>query len=983
MPKWTINMELGDLDPQTVVSWKLYRRRSLLRRSNFLGSVEKTLGGLFDGSSSCASADIQLSNGTSETVILRISGSNSAETVMNELVPSIKKPSENYKFLDSSETLDKVFDATKRMIDTLAGVHPVATVAWGFLSIGFEVLKDQRDTNQTVLDLYAEMILVYEEFSKDDILQQRDRLQGIYSSLFKQTIECAIFIEGYAKKSGIGRLVTMDISEQAEKLRQAFIDLKSRLSMGYAAEAVIVTLGVQESMDVMLMRDRLRDLQPPQELGPKSKCMQGTRVATINTMVSWIAQCDGKMMWCRGLAGAGKSSLMGTLHDLLTADIGGRSRLAAFVRYDRIEYSNANKLITSIAYALGTFDVRIGMTISKVIETSRTVMTMLDLKAQFQLLLRGPLELVPDLVDEGPLVVIIDGLDECDVSDDMLAILAEGFGPKLPFMRLILSSRPVLHIAMRFEGRDRIYPLHLDTSSESVDYDIRFYLEKKFATICNDDHAFKEKCKEWNAINQLAARASGLFIWAATVARFVHACPGISRLQALLATKIPRDATEALTTLYRTALDTLVSEPGVNADIKKYVRTVLGAVLVTQMPPGMTEDVLDNVVLLGEGSPPSRHIVSMLGSVLSPQTKDSPIRLIHKSFDDFLQDQSQCGDEWFVDVTVHRKAIAEQCRLASKSFMKTWSSKSDMDIGAVPAYISRYALFGVFWYSAFDKSDIELFTSFFHHYFHPWLDIVVMDDNFLQFEITNTICQQHGMTCIPLEVDICNSVTIHQVLQGSAAFYSCLHYSGKESSLAEKVTLECMKLKSTGLFSLEPTGNNLNINGVIFVDADMEITYGFKIANTTLVPLYVSMFYFSTVTLHIEAIYQPGSEKGVDAPLCPGESWTIGYDTKQVKAIPWTPQIFPVAEREDIVVGFLKLFLLTEYLDLSAIIQQTPFTIQRSPFGSHGQSVPPSVREIPSSCHTMCVPLVAKWVKGAPRIPIGRIPFITNLQHLW
>ncbi len=43
----------------------------------------------------------------------------------------------------------------------------------------------------------------------------------------------------------------MDISEKAEKQRQAFIDLKSRLSMGYAEEAVIVTLGVQESVNVM------------------------------------------------------------------------------------------------------------------------------------------------------------------------------------------------------------------------------------------------------------------------------------------------------------------------------------------------------------------------------------------------------------------------------------------------------------------------------------------------------------------------------------------------------------------------------------------------------------------------------------------------------------------------------------------------------------------------------------------------------------
>ncbi len=262
------------------------------------------------------------------------------------------------------------------------------------------------------------------------------------------------------------------------------------------------------------MRDLLRDLQPPQKLGPKSRCMQGTRVATINAVVSWITQCNGGTMWCSGLAGTGKSSLMGTLHDLLVMDFGGRSRLAAFVRYDRIEYSEASKLITSIAYALGTFDDRIGRAISLVVQTLPSVMT-LPPSAQFQLLLRNPLESLPDLGNRGPLVVVIDGLDECDISDDMLAVLAEGFGSNLSFMRLILSSRPVHRMTTAFEGRDCIYPLHLDTSSESVNCDIRFYLEQKFATIFNDDHAFKEKCKELDAINELAARASGLFIWAA------------------------------------------------------------------------------------------------------------------------------------------------------------------------------------------------------------------------------------------------------------------------------------------------------------------------------------------------------------------------------------------------------------------------------------------------------------------------------------
>ncbi len=320
------------------------------------------------------------------------------------------------------------------------------------------------------------------------------------------------------------------------------------------------------------MRDQLKQhLKPPQELDPKSKCTQGTRVETINTMMSWISRCNGGTMWCKGLAGTGKSSLVGTLHDLLIADIGGRSRLAAFIRYDRIEYSKASKLIASIAYALGMLDERIGMAISKAVQTRWPV----DPSAQFQRLLRGPLESLPGLLDGGPLVVIVDGLDESDVSDDMLAVLAEGFGPKLPFMRLIVSSRPVHRIATAFEGRDSIYILYLDTSSDSINRDIHFYLGLQL-NVDNRDPVFQAKCKQLNAVDELAARASGLFIWAATIAKFICGWPGISRLEAVLATDIPSDAAEALTTLYRTTLNTLVFEiPGANADIKTCLRNVL------------------------------------------------------------------------------------------------------------------------------------------------------------------------------------------------------------------------------------------------------------------------------------------------------------------------------------------------------------------------------------------------------------------------
>ncbi|KAK0474726.1 hypothetical protein EDD18DRAFT_1470562 [Armillaria luteobubalina] len=314
LPKWTQHLTFN-FNPQAVVLWELHGRRWMSPHFKVLGSAQKTFGELFEGNNDR---------------ILKVSFQlDSPSNVMMAVVPEIEKPSESSKFLDPSN-LQIVFDTTKTMIDALAGVHPAATIAWGFLSIGFKILENRCDLEDAICNLYKDMISAYEEFSEDDILKDRDRLQGIYDSLFKQTIECALFIEGYANKSMIGHLVTMDISDRAEKFSHVFADLKSQLSKEYAREAIIVTLGVQKNVDILIMRDRLRDLHPPQELGPKSRCMQGTCVVTINNIVSWIAQCDGKVMWCNGLAGTGKSSLMGTFHNLLTMDFGGRSRLVAF-----------------------------------------------------------------------------------------------------------------------------------------------------------------------------------------------------------------------------------------------------------------------------------------------------------------------------------------------------------------------------------------------------------------------------------------------------------------------------------------------------------------------------------------------------------------------------------------------------------------------------------------------------------------------------
>ncbi len=145
------------------------------------------------------------------------------------------------------------------------------------------------------------------------------------------------------------------------------------------------------------------------------------------------------------LGRTGKSSLVGTLHELLTVHASRRNRLGAFIRYDRIEYRNVSRYITSIAHSLGMYDTRIGTAISSVIRRNRAILSLGASSAseQFRLLLREPLESLQDLADEGPLVVIIDGLDESDASKEMLSVLSRGFGPKLLSCDSLFSVVPL------------------------------------------------------------------------------------------------------------------------------------------------------------------------------------------------------------------------------------------------------------------------------------------------------------------------------------------------------------------------------------------------------------------------------------------------------------------------------------------------------------------------------------------------------------
>ncbi|KAK0187316.1 caspase domain-containing protein [Armillaria mellea] len=225
----------------------------------------------------------------------------------------------------------------------------------------------------------------------------------------------------------------------------------------------------------------------------------------------------------------------------------------------------------------------------------------------------------------------------------------------------------------------------------------------------------------------------------------------------------------------------------------------------------------------------------------------------------------------------------------------------------------------------------------------------------VHFEVMDKHCRQYGLTRMPFGADINDSGALRRILQSSAHFY--WHFRRpSQRVLAGAIRLECLKLKETSKRAgLELNGENLiNVDNAIVVDDDEDVKYGFKITGLGSeidVPLYVSMFYFDSSDLSIVSFYEPGCAKDgvVDVSLPPRESLTIGY-----RGTP--PASFMPREGQGVAVGSLKLFFSTKYMDLSGIVQSSPFTECRESFTVQ--------EEISDVWDTMCITVVQKteWV---------------------
>ncbi|KDN34403.1 hypothetical protein RSAG8_12502, partial [Rhizoctonia solani AG-8 WAC10335] len=335
----------------------------------------------------------------------------------------------------------------------------------------------------------------------------------------------------------------------------------------------------------------------------RRECVANTREQVLRDLCAWKDNKDGeKVCWINGMAGTGKTTITNTLCSTLdkSHELG-----ASFFCTRLIPACRDVKLILpTIAHQLARFSSPFRNALLQVLEQDPEVHSKVPAhqlarySSPFRSALLGVLKRDPEVHSKVPrvqfrrmileplqqvvgslptrTVVIIDALDECDDGngvEQILEMLLEN-ASSLP-IKFLVSSRPEHHI------RERIHRSALKTQlilheldQKMVKADIATYLRAELASLTialtNDQ------------IDALVERAGALFIYAATVVRYIRGGDTLERLEAVM--KVPgpgresSNKTKEIDRLYEavlvSALDNEDLEDSEKARMKLVLRTV-------------------------------------------------------------------------------------------------------------------------------------------------------------------------------------------------------------------------------------------------------------------------------------------------------------------------------------------------------------------------------------------------------------------------
>jgi hypothetical protein len=389
------------------------------------------------------------------------------------------------------------------------------------------------------------------------------------------------------------------------------------------------------------------------ERGDQTRCHHHTRIAVLKEIMTWISAPTAYrkfILWLYGPAGAGKTAIAQTIAE--ECEKAGRLAASFFFGRTALGRNNSSRFVATLAYQLSLSIPEICEPILTAIERDPTIFSR-TLSVQMQALVTGPLAPFTGPIRQGPLVVVVDGVDEAGPNGGAQAELLNVLGAAVLELRhipiiLLIGSRPESDIRLAFNMnslRSLMQSLVLDDNYKP-NTDIRRYLKSKFQEIRKNQLALGTPLPSpWpmqRDVDRLVEKSSGQFIFASTVIKFMgsHHRDPAKCLDIVLGLSNPGKETPfaQLDALYHVILSSV-------ADRQK-VLEVLTLIMLAEgyeLRVGLVDELLGYEV--------RRVLVDMhaLVFVPPPTNPKAVLHIYHASLHDFLMDRSRSQD-FFVDI---------------------------------------------------------------------------------------------------------------------------------------------------------------------------------------------------------------------------------------------------------------------------------------------------------------------------------------------
>ncbi|KAF8329049.1 hypothetical protein F5887DRAFT_1005301 [Amanita rubescens] len=372
---------------------------------------------------------------------------------------------------------------------------------------------------------------------------------------------------------------------------------------------------------------------------PPPRCHPGTRETVLRKIYSWIDQPNPRqrILWLNGPAGAGKTAVAQTVAEHCK---GHQLAASFFFKRNTKDRGVVDRLFLTLAWQLATSIPETRPYIESALKADRLLHTK-AIDVQFDQLFvqvfRKLLRDKPNIRLEKTLV-IIDGVDECAPERDQrhfLNLIGDALAPGGIPLHFLLSSRSEFQIRETFDMEkmgNAIFAIALDDTVAPND-DIRRYLEDIFLDIFTKRQVSPLPTDA--DIDYLVLKASGQFIYASTIVKFIDDDDCNPKEQLAIILKNLKLRPINLSSPYA-PLDELYIQVLSQQRDTRLLRDIFVLIIALGRPDWVficrrLQEIKEDLVIK------LRRLSSLL------QISDSGIETYHQSLHDFFLDKSRAG----------------------------------------------------------------------------------------------------------------------------------------------------------------------------------------------------------------------------------------------------------------------------------------------------------------------------------------------------